>query len=330
MNQVNMDSFIDFCDDYQVAEESRKEMNTILRKEVENLNRIKEEIKKNHGNPKKQATLYDEAIKNLQSVKNTISSMDDSTFDKFKDGCRAAVSVAIPIITTVGSVMLARKANNALGNKPGKHNIGAGAAGLIGGGVGSFLLNNSIDYNKIKKIKGLNKSQLVNLIDRMIDELKECKEIIQNPKYSKYFTNDDKKSYDDNIRDSVDKYGKEKLKPLYPKIFNLAKKKFMECAKKRGLEIIISQNMDGSAYLKSRKGCIDDCYRIEVEDKNQKSGVGTDEYYDAYEEFADIVYEIRSEMSNELKKFKKETDMNVEFKLGDGDDETFTFTVYCE
>ena len=139
MTNYTLESFITFCDDMMIAEESAKDMTDIISKTNSQINDIKEKIKKVDLIDNIKKLLLDE--KNiLENAKRDISSTKYSMSDYIKGHSKIIQSIIVAIPLIAGAI----HGNKALQRKTlDKKDIGITTA-LIGTGVGAGLAGNQI------------------------------------------------------------------------------------------------------------------------------------------------------------------------------------------
>ena len=303
-----IESFISFCDNMMIAEESIKEMNNTFNNALKELENINDNIKKNHGNLKKQCELIKNAINILNQVKSEISIMDESTFDKNVNKLKNMVVTCSGILSGSGIYMLLRFLQ-----KKSSISIPFKLITSVAVGTATFLKA----FGFVEDHSKPNKNGIMNKIDQLISDYQLCVKVLSNPKYAKIVSgiSSSDKDYLTKIKNINKEQAYPKVKELAFKIFKSKYEEIKKIAKSHGVSVKFSTDEDKD-YNE---------FRLFVIDTNGTNGVGTDKFYDCYGDFADI--DLETQFKSQIKKIENEFDVKLYFDVGDADDENFSYCI---
>lgn len=104
MNDKVIESFIEFCDDMKIAEESVHEMNAEMKIFEKKLKLLKVQFMKADGNINEQCKILDQMNNELKKIKNIINKLEPSMFDKGARGIRNVVSGVLFILSLIAAI----------------------------------------------------------------------------------------------------------------------------------------------------------------------------------------------------------------------------------
>lgn len=99
-----IESFIDFCDDMKIAEESVHEMNAEMKIFEKKFKLLKVQFMKADDNVNEQCKILDQMNNELKKIKNIINKLEPSTFDKGVRGIRNVISCVLIIISLIATI----------------------------------------------------------------------------------------------------------------------------------------------------------------------------------------------------------------------------------
>lgn len=163
MNEYAIESFISFCDDMTIVEESARTINKLYKNLLKDIERVNTEIK-NEDDISKIIVLFKKKKELTVRVKSQISKESESGID---DIGLYLKNLILPAVFAILTTMVATDKKNMMGLSKGDKILALGTFSTITAltGIGSA--------SDIKKIK-MTKSNIIKLLDESIDKIDEA------------------------------------------------------------------------------------------------------------------------------------------------------------
>ena len=289
MNTYTLESFINFCDDIQIAEESARQIKVEFKKEMKEIELLRKEAATIKGDIKKTLECYIKAEKILEQLQSKVNSMDVSTFDKAVSGAATIISIATGVGAAIGMNVFFKKALNE------SHAFTSMIVGSIAGGtVGKIT--------KGARNRKYTKNEVLSNVGSEIYKVKICIQVLKNPKkYKKYLTD----YTDDKLIESYNAERLDKIMPLMNKLINLLNAEVVPLLKEL--------NCNGKFEFKNMV-----IYHTDEDSFSDKWSNGTPEEHDlcykVEEEFYNCMKTFMKKYANEIEKF------NLDIRYDNPDD----------
>lgn len=200
----SLESFISFCDDIQIAEESAHQIKSVFKKEMKQIESLRKEAATVKGDIKKTLECYIKAEEILDQLRSKVNSMDVSTFDKAISGTATIISIATGVGTAIGMNILFKKVLNE------SH---AFSSMIVGGTAGGTVWK----ITKGARNRKYAKQDILYTINNEIEKVKICINVLKNPdKYKKYLP--DKDYSDEKLMNAYDSKKVDDIMPLVNKL----------------------------------------------------------------------------------------------------------------
>ena len=289
MNQYAIESFISFCDDMMIAEESAHQIKVEFKKEMKQIELLRKEAATTKGDIKKTLECYIKAEKILEELRSKVNSMDVSTFDKAVSGAATIISIATGVGAAIGMNVFFKKVLDE------NHAFSSMIIGSIAGGtVGKIT--------KKARNRKYTKNEVLSKIVTEMNKINICIQVLKNPKkYKKYLTD----YTDDKLIESYNAERLDKLMPLMNKLINLLNAEVVPLLKEL--------NCNGKFEFKNMV-----IYYTDEDSFSDKWNNGTPEEHDlcykVEEEFHNCMKTFMKKYANEIEKF------NLDIRYDNPDD----------
>lgn len=240
MNTYSLESFINFCDDMQIAEESAHQIKSVFKKEMKQIESLRKEATTVKGDIKKTLECYIKAEEILEQLRSKVNSMDVSTFDKVISGTATIISIATGVGAAIGMNILFKKVLNERKVLNESH---AFSSMIVGGTAGGTVWK----ITKGARNRKYAKQDILYTINNEIEKVKICINVLKNPdKYKKYLP--DKDYSDEKLMNAYDSKKVDDIMPLVNKLLKILNNKLQRNLKEIGC--------DGEFTYKNKYKCI--------------------------------------------------------------------------
>ena len=331
MNDKVIESFIDFCDEMKIAEESVHEMNAEMKIFEKKLKLLKVQFINADGNVNEQCKILDQINNEIKKIKNIINKLEPSIFDKGIRGIRNVVSAVLMILSIIAtiptfglSIFVTFKSVELLSD----HDINNVKRKLL-----TILDNYSNDINTLKK--HLKDDNIAN--EGMISRMKENHKINKDMRKAGYGGIRGKKRFKEDYK-KADKYISKMKKLQQNKEYEQWKKEHVEDLRflqKIATEIKsettkwLSNNKINARIILDKRDETE--YFVYVDDKELDRIVENGNYSGKYDEadfynkihtgLNDLTEKIESKYAEELNKY----DIGLNY---DNPDDNYACTIY--